>query len=145
MHHITRRRHVDLSASVTCLSRAYLQISEALQLMAQAVRFLDVRDMPPAPPPVPSPRLPAAPGDGGGGAGEWSGQPRSHMSAELVRTLWPMLEAAPGRLGGSAEIIKQLFLLVGKMLTSLRMVLAQQVREKCFKTQGGECGAVCEA
>lgn len=55
-----------------------------------------------------------------------SGQP-PHLSAELVRTLWPMLEAAPKRLGGSPEIAKQLFMLVGKMLTSLRMVLARQV------------------
>lgn len=38
-----------------------------------------------------------------------------------------MLEAVPGRMGGSPEVIRQLFLLVGKMLTSLRMVLARQV------------------
>ncbi|CAN0249110.1 unnamed protein product [Scytosiphon promiscuus] len=66
-------------------------ISEALQLLAQAVRFLD------------------------------------HISTELVRALWPMLEAVPGRMGASPEVIRQLFLLVGKLLTSLRMVLAQTV------------------
>lgn len=60
----------------------------------------------------------------GGGAG--AGQ-LPHMSTELVRTLWPMLEAVPGRMGGSPEVIRQLFLLVGKLLTSLRMVLARQV------------------
>lgn len=83
--------------------------------------------MPPAPPPSsPSARV----GGGGGGGGEAGGtgqQQPVHMTAELVRGLWPMLEAVPGRLGGSPEIIRQLFLLMGKMLTSLRMVLALQV------------------
>eukprot|EP00903_Cladosiphon_okamuranus_P012346 g11575.t1 len=108
-------------------------ISEALQLLAQAVRFLDGRDTPPAPPPgspAAGPRSPTGPGgaagvDGSGG-GVGTGQP-PHMSTELVRTLWPMLEAVPGRMGGSPEVIRQLFLLVGKLLTSLRMVLARQV------------------
>lgn len=63
-------------------------------------------------------------GLGGAGAG---GAQSQHMSTELVRTLWPMLEAVPGRMGGSPEVMRQLFLLVGKLLTSLRMVLAQQV------------------
>lgn len=38
-----------------------------------------------------------------------------------------MLEAVPGRMGDRPDVIRQLFLLVGKLLTSLRMVLAQQV------------------
>ena len=63
---------------------------------------------------------------GGAGGGGGGGQP-PHMSTELVRTLWPMLEAVPGRMGGSPEVMRQLFLLVGKLLTSLRMVLARQV------------------
>ncbi|CAN0244137.1 unnamed protein product, partial [Laminaria digitata] len=107
-------------------------ISEALHLLAQAVRFLDVRDLPPAPPPVSpagsssSPRGPASPVAAGGAVETRSGQP-PHISTELVRALWPMLEAVPARLGASAEVVRQLFLLLGKMLTSLRMVLAQQV------------------
>lgn len=109
------------------------KVSEALQLLAQAVRFLDGRDTPPAPPPG-SPagaRSPTGPGaaatgvEGSGGPGG-GGQP-PHMSAELVRTLWPMVEAVPGRMGGSPEVMRQLFLLVGKLLTSLRLVLARQV------------------
>lgn len=62
----------------------------------------------------------------GGAVETRSGQP-PQISTELVRALWPMLEAVPGRLGGSPEVVRQLFLLLGKMLTSLRMVLAQQV------------------
>lgn len=103
------------------------QISESLQLLAQAVRFLDVRDMPSAPPPGAAARPGAVPaGSGSEAASGGSGEP-PHLSAELVRTLWPMLEAVPKRLGGSPEIAKQLFMLLGKMLTSLRMVLARQV------------------
>lgn len=108
------------------------KISEALQLLAQAVRFLDVRDTPPAPPPgspAAGARSSAGPGAtpaAGGVEGGAGGQP-PHMSTELVRTLWPMLEAAPGRMGPSPEVMRQLFLLVGKLLTSLRMVLARQV------------------
>lgn len=65
---------------------------------------------------------------GGSGAVGQDNDQQQHISTELVRTLWPMLEAVPARLGGSAEIIRQLFSLVGKMLTSLRDVLARQVR-----------------
>ncbi|CAN0184108.1 unnamed protein product, partial [Ectocarpus sp. 8 AP-2014] len=116
-------------------------ISEALQQLAQAVRFLDVRDTPPAPPPGSpaavaargmSPAGPVAADGGAGGAGPGgagaggagAGAQSQHISTELVRTLWPMLEAVPGRMGGSPEVMRQLFLLVGKLLTSLRMVLA---------------------
>lgn len=102
------------------------QISEALQLLAQAVRFLDVRDLPPAPPPG-SPASASPVGRGRPGLAQGSGQPTTHISTELVNTLWPMLEAVPGRLGGSAEVIRQLFSLVGKMLASLRGALARQV------------------
>lgn len=102
------------------------QISEALQLLAQAVRFLDVRDLPPAPPPG-SPSSTSPVGRGRSGLAQGSGQPPTHIGTELVNTLWPMLEAVPGRLGGSAEVIRQLFSLVGKMLTSLRGTLARQV------------------
>ncbi|CAN0260132.1 unnamed protein product [Ectocarpus fasciculatus] len=66
-------------------------------------------------------------GAGGAGAGGAGGAQSQHISTELVRTLWPMLEAVPGRMGGSPEVMRQLFLLVGKLLTSLRMVLARQV------------------
>lgn len=84
--------------------------------------------MPPAPPPVSPVRSPGGPGAAGApGVGEAGGGQPTHISTELVRTLWPMLAAVPGRLGGSREIVRQLFLLVGKMLTSLRMVLARQV------------------
>ncbi|CAN0166399.1 unnamed protein product, partial [Hapterophycus canaliculatus] len=123
-------------------------ISETLQLLAQAVRFLDVRDTPPAPPPgsqaaaaatgTRSPPVgPGQPGSGaatatglaagaGGGVGDGGHAPQ-HISTEFVRALWPMLEAVPRRMGASPEVIRQLFLLVGKLLTSLRMELAQQV------------------
>lgn len=119
------------------------KVSEALQLLAQAVRFLDGRDTPPAPPPgspAAGARSPAGPGasasaaaagvEGSGGAGAGGGSgggQHPHISTELVRTLWPMLEAMPQRMGGSPDVIRQLFLLVGKLLTSLRMVLARQV------------------
>lgn len=83
--------------------------------------------MPSAPPPGAAARPGAVTaGSGSESAVGGSSQP-PHLSAELVRTLWPMLEAVPKRLGGSPEIVKQLFILVGKMLTSLRMVLARQV------------------
>ncbi|CAM9778413.1 unnamed protein product [Discosporangium mesarthrocarpum] len=49
------------------------------------------------------------------------------MSVDLVRNLWPMLEAVPRRLGWSTEILGQLFMLLSKMLTSLRGILAQQI------------------
>lgn len=48
-----------------------------------------------------------------------------------------MLDAVPGRLGGSPEVIRQLFSLLGKMLTSLRDVLARQV--SCCYASGGAC------
>ncbi|CAM9851993.1 unnamed protein product, partial [Phaeothamnion confervicola] len=104
------------------------EASAALQVLAQAVRFLDVPG--------------AAGGDGS-----------RHASAELLRNLWPLLEACASRLCNNEETMTQLFALISKMLMSLRDVLGTQVHvptllnmaTNCFDARRFPCCLDCMA
>ncbi|KAG5177666.1 armadillo-type protein [Tribonema minus] len=90
-------------------------VKQVTEVLTQIVRFLD------APPAAAA----AAAADGGGGSG-------AHACAELLQSLRPLVDAVAGRCQGSEEVMAQLFLLVGKALSSLRSLPALQAHIPAF-------------
>ncbi|CAM9684349.1 unnamed protein product [Chrysoparadoxa australica] len=99
------------------------KLSQSLELMAQAVRFMDA-------PPEPS---------------------GAHIALDLLSRLWPLLEAAAQRMAADEQVVISLFTLMGKMFTSLRETLARQVHvptllkvaTDCFESHKYPCCLDC--